>query len=336
MRTLNYLICVLFSGIVLSSAKDSLETVEAFRKYRNREPLGNRGAMSDKEIEFEISRMINDKEHQIPFVKALEVLEVVRGKSEKNQNIIKPLKELWSFYHTRTFRSKEPEYWSYMRCSDNAQMICDEIKILIRSIGGNIDDIEPVSERNTFEAKELWRSLESLENGIAKHPVGRGELNAAAAKLSAIVARCTFGAGSDDEIFQLQYIYQIIQILGDRDLRAGQMPIGKDDPIVKAYNEALSKSLPLIDDKWVQKPTGNKGPNPGDPSAEQVGQWRKNSLEGSQQGSIRKIRDQILLNVSNWINENKEDAAFRQEMLNRFGKNVDLRRSIEERVGSID
>ncbi len=212
-------------------------------------------------------------------------------------------------------------------------MICNEIKILIRSLGGNIDDIEPVSEKNTFELKELWGSLKILKNEIAKHPDGRGEIHAAAAKLSSIVDRCTFGAGCEDEILQLQYIYQIIQILGEKDLRTVQMPIKMNDQIFNAFDDALAKSLSLIDDKWVQKPTGCKGPNQGDPSAEQVAQWRKNSLEGYQQGNLRKIRDQVLLTVSTWINENKEDAVFRQEILKRFGKNNDLRKSIEDRVG---
>lgn len=336
MKTLTYLICILFFGTFFSSAKDSLETLEAFRKYRNNEPLGNRSRMSEKEIESEVSRLINDKENPASLEKALLILQAVRDGSEKSQNLIKPLRDLWSFYHTRTFRSRYPENWPSVRCSDHAQIICDEIKILIRSLGGNINDIEPVSERNTYEIKELWKRLEGLKKGIAKQPAGRDGLHAVVADLSAIVERCTFGAGNDDEIFQFQYIYQIIQALGDADLRAVQMPIEKDGPIVKAFEGLLAKSLPLIDDKWVQKPTGNKGPNQEDPSAEQIAQWRKNSLEGSQQGSLRKIRDQILLNVSNWIKENKEDVTFRRAMLDRFGKNDDLRRLIEERAGPID
>lgn len=328
-----YLICVLFSLIVISEAKDSLKTIEAFRKYRNNESLGNKSVLSDKEIEIEISRLMNDKEHQVPLEKALEVMDKIRRKSEKNPALIKPLKELWSFYRTQTFRSRDPEYWSHIRGSDYAQMICDEIKILIRTIGGNIDDIEPVDERNTFELKELWGSLKSLKNEIAKHPEGRREIHEAAAKLSGIVERCTFGAGCDDDILQLQYIFQIIQILGEKELRTVQMPIEKNDQIVNAFDGALAKSLALIDEKWVQKPTGNKGQNQSDPSAEQVLQWRKNSLEGYQQGSLRKIRDQVLLTVSTWINENKGDVVFRQEILKRFGKDEDLRKSIEDRVG---
>lgn len=333
MKNLIYLICILFSVIVISEAKDSLKTIEAFRKYRNNESLGNKSALSDKEIELEISRLINDKEHELPLEKALEVMDKIRGKSEKNPALIRPLKELWSFYRTRTFRSRDPEYWSYIRGSDYAQMICDEIKILIKSLGGNIDDIEPVSEKNTFELKELWGALKSLKNEMAKHPEGRLEIHAATAKLSAIVENCTFGAGCHDEIIQLQYIFQIIQILGEKELRTVQMPIEKDDPIVNAFDEALAKSLALIDEKWIQKPTGNKGQNQGDPITEQVVQWRKNSLEGYQQGSLRKIRDQVLLTVSTWINENKGDAVFRQEILKRFGKDDDLRKSIEDRVG---
>ena len=137
-----------------------------------------------------------------------------------------------------------------------------------------------------------------------------------------------FGTSNEDEKLQLFYILAITELLGDQKICPVRSVTDANSPKISFFDETLSKALPLIDENWVQKPTGSTKKSEDSPTTEQIIQWQQNSLESYQQMDLRKLRDQILLNVSNLIDLRKNDDAFKQQMLKRFSKNDACRKII--------
>jgi hypothetical protein len=327
MKHTNIALLIFFAGIHLLDGKEPRTTAEAFRVYKKNDPESQK---SEVDPRVSLSNLLIKENPSVE--ETLATLGSVRNSPSKD--LMPQLKELWKRYHKNTFRTKDPDNWRYIKSIDYNQRLCDEIKILIRGIGGNIDDIEPLDERITFDLNEVRSILISIKNGSRENELDGSELKSLTKKLSEIIKKCKFGVSNEDEKLQTFYILGIIDLLGDERVYSIQKTNDAESSVISFFDEALSKALPLIDKKWVQRPTGSNDQNQDTPNIEQTIQWQKNSLEGYQQLNLRRIRDQILLNVSNMIKMKKADDAFKQEMLKRFSKDNACRKVIEDRLNS--
>lgn len=321
-------LAVILSAVAIpaAEAKGSPETNEEFRKYRSLEyPLGE-GTVAATAL----SSLLKNQDRPTPTKNALSLLATIRDQPDKN--LISPLKELWKLNHKFTFRVTSPDGWGSIRTEDYAKMLCDEIKVLILSMGGTLDDIEPIDEKNTASLYELRLSLIPIKDTKKSTLTDLPDLRTQTRKLSAILKTCRFGASNEDETRQLAYIFEIIQILGEDKAWPSQVKITNDDPIVEIFDELLGKTLPHIDENWSQEPPKPKNQEPR--SLEKILQLQKESLVGYQQMNLRRIRDLILTDISNLIEARKSDDAFKQQMLKRFANDDACRKFIKNQLNS--
>ena len=317
----------------LAGAKESLADLESIKEYKNDQANHIKSDIPPGKSFSELIIKINaQSDPNIPLEEILFALSNARN--SPSADLIPQLKTIWSYYRKSTFRATSPDEWQFIKALDSNQVICDEIKILVKSMGGNLDDIEPLDERITFDLNKFRALLKGIKNGSGKYPLGNPELKSLIEELTEIVKKCNFGSSNEDEKLQVFYILAITELLGDKKVYPIQKSTDEEGPIITLFDETLSKTLPLIDENWIQRPTGSNDKNQDTPNIEQTIQWRKNSLEGYQQMNLRRIRDQILVNVSNMIEMRKADDTFEQEMLKRFSKNDACRKVIEDRLSS--
>ena len=314
-------------------AKESLAVLKAIKEYRSNQDRSAKSAIPPGKAMSDLITKINTlPDSNVSVEEILFVLSNARD--SPSVDLIPQLKEIWSYYRKSTFRVTSPDDWRTLKGLDFRQVICDEIKILVKSMGGNLDDIEPLDERNTYELNEIRMSLRAIRDAPQDQPLPVPEFKDLAKRLHTILESCKFDASGEDDKLHLFYVLEIIQLLGDQAVWSGLETSNAADPVIIVFDEILSKALPRIDVNWVQTPTGPMGKNQDGPSVEEMIQWRKNSLEGYQQMNLRKLRDQILSNVAQQIVRRKNDNTFKQEMLKRFAKNDACRKAIEDRVHS--
>jgi len=134
----------------LTQAKESKQLAKAFEDYQKHTPGHKKSEVSPEMALSELltkekSPPANDK---VTVEDILNVLSIVRDSPSKK--LIPQLKELWKIHQLKTFRVMYPESWKSVRGRDYDQNICDEIKLLIQGIGGNVDDLEiPVEKPQT-------------------------------------------------------------------------------------------------------------------------------------------------------------------------------------------
>ena len=331
MKALIIFLCFGFFNLVV--AKESRAVLEAIREYRNDQPKHFKSAIPPEKALSDLITKINTL--PAPNILAEEVLSVLSNtRDSPSVHLIPKLKEIWSHYRKSTFRAKYADEWRTVKSLDFSQVVCDEIKVLIKKMGGNIDDIEPLNERTTHDLNEIRVLLRGVKDVPQDQPLLVPEFKDLAKRLHVIIESCRFDASGEDDKLHLFYVLEIIQLLGDQAVWSGLETSNAADPVIIVFDEVLSKALPRIDVNWVQTPTGSMDKNQDGPSVEQMIQWRKNSLEGYQQMNLRKLRDQILSNVAQQIVRRKNDDTFKQEMLKRFAKNDACRKAIEDRVHS--
>ena len=317
-----------FVFINLAVAKESLAVLEAIKEYRSNQDRRTESAIpSGKALSDLITKINTLPDSNVPVEEIFFVLSNVRD--SPSIDLIPQLKEIWSYYRKSTFRATYPEGWRTVKALDFRQVICDEIKILVKSMGGNLDDIEPLDERNTYELNEIRMSLRAIRDAPQDQRLPTPELKELVIKLPPIIKSCRFDASNEDDKLHLLYALEINQLLGNQKVWPDQKTTDATDPVFQLWSETLDKTLSRIDGEWVplsrdqlQSPL----------SAEQMNQRQKNALKGTQQSNLRRLRDQILLNVSNLIELKESDEAFKQEMLKRFAKTDAFRKQIEDRL----
>lgn len=102
------------------------ELDEAFKQYE-----ANKEVQIDENQEIEsISDLIANEQRTIPQV--LYVLKKIKNGDLKVE--IQDLEKLSDIYEPRTFRSRYPEHWRYVKAIDYDGMVCNEIRILIAAL----------------------------------------------------------------------------------------------------------------------------------------------------------------------------------------------------------
>lgn len=327
MKYMNVTLSIFLACLGLLSAKESLATMKAFEAYEKNDTESPKIDLAPR---IALSNLLKKENLFAEVEETLATLQSVR--ISPSEDLIPQLKELWKIYHKNTFRTKDPEKWYLIKGLDSSQRICDEIKKLIRTMGGSIDDIEPREEKNTFDLNEIRTFLGGIKDGSHKEPLTSADSQFLAKELSTIIKTCKFGASNRDEILQMFYVLSIIQMLNNEAIWPVQKKVDATDPVIAFFDDTLGKTLPLIEENWIQKPTGSLDQKEDEPSAEQMAQWHRNSLEGYQQMNLGKIRDQILINVSNLVTMRRDDQLFRQEMIKRFSKNDACLKMLNERL----
>ena len=137
----------LLSCFQLTQAKESKQLAKAFEDYQKHSPGHKK---SDVLPEMALSELLTKKKSflandKVSVEEILNVLSIVRDSPSKK--LIPQLKELWKLHQLKSFRVMYPESWKSVRGRDYDQNICDEIKLLIQSMGGNVGDLETPVER---------------------------------------------------------------------------------------------------------------------------------------------------------------------------------------------
>jgi hypothetical protein len=326
MKALIIFLCLGFCNLSLS--KESFEVLEAIKKYRSNQ---DRSVKSDIPPGKSLSDLIA-KLTTLPNTNSAveEIFSTLsNARNSPSIDLVPQLKEVWLHFRKSTFRATSPDGWRFIKALDFSQVICDEIKILVKSMGGSLDDIEPLDERNTYELNEIRIFLRAIKEGPQDQPLPTPEFNELARKLSTLIKSCRFDASNEDDKLHLLYTLEIIQLLGDQKVWPDQKTINTTDSVFQLWSETLDKTLSRIDENWVPR---SKDLIQGPLGGEQMNQRQKKALEGTQQFNLRRLREQILLNVSNLIKMRMDDDAFKQEMLKRFSKNDACRKVIEDRL----
>ena len=124
---------LLFSHV--SHAKESKELDRAFEDYQKGPPGRVKSTVSPGNT---LSALL--KKDECTVEETLEVLAIVRDSPSKD--LIPQLKDLWKRHQKNTFRVLFPKDWRYVKAKDYSQNVCDEIKRLIKSMGGSTDELE--------------------------------------------------------------------------------------------------------------------------------------------------------------------------------------------------
>ena len=179
----------------LAVAKESLAILNAIEEYRNNNPGRAKSDIPAEKILTELIEKINTvPELGITVEEILSSLANVR--ESPSNDLVPKLKVIWSYYRKSTFRATYPDEWRYVKSLDSSQIICDEIKILIKKMGGNLDDIEPLDERITSDLNEVRILLKSIKDGSRENPLDDSELKSLSKKLSEIVKQCKFASSA--------------------------------------------------------------------------------------------------------------------------------------------
>ncbi|MGL4398852.1 MAG: hypothetical protein ACRCXD_03205 [Luteolibacter sp.] len=324
MKRKNIVLLMFLACLKLVNGKESLDTMKAFEAYEKNDFEPSKINLPPRTA---LSILLNKENVSTEVKETLVALQSVRNSPSKD--LIPQLKELWKIHHKNTFRTKYADDWYFVRGIDRSQKLCNEIKKLIETMGGNVDDIEPIKEKNTFDLNEIRRFLGKIKDGSRKESLSSFEAQVIAKDLLQIIKTSKFEASSHDDKLHLFYILGIVEMLGDEIIWPAQKKLDAADPMIVFFDETLSMALTLIDEKWVPKPKDHVSDQS---TAVQMTQQFKDYLEGYQQMNLRKLRDQILINVSNLIEMKRGDQLFKQEMIKRFAKNELCRKLIDDRL----
>lgn len=140
---------ILFIAITVSAnAKESKELDQAFKKYQDKEPslikieVAPLAALTDLLRKEKEAMAVKSS---TPLEEVLAVMSVVRDSPSKE--FIPHLKEIWLIRQKATFRVIFPNDWRWVKARDYNQDLCNEIKILIKGMGGAVEDLkEPESD----------------------------------------------------------------------------------------------------------------------------------------------------------------------------------------------
>jgi len=125
----------LLMSFQVSQAKESKEVDRAFEDYQKSPPGRIKSTVSPGTS---LSALLNRDECTVE--ETLEVLAIVRDSPSKD--LIPQLKQLWKRHQKTTFRVLFPKDWRYVKAKDYSQNVCDEIKRLIKSMGGSTGELE--------------------------------------------------------------------------------------------------------------------------------------------------------------------------------------------------
>ncbi len=315
-------------------AKDSQVVIEALQEYRSGQTNQNQQKIAPREmLSSLLDRIKKNPDLVIPPEEILLSLAITRD--NPSANLVKPLKEIWSHYRRSTYRAIFQDDWRYVKSLDFSQAICDEIKILVKKMGGSLDDIEPLEERNTYDLNQIRTELNKRIKNSREETLPQFDMKALAKRLSAIVGTCKFASENEDQKLHMFYFLLIVKDFENKSLWPDSNKADLNDPIINFYDETLTKCLSNIDDKWmpnlaVKIPDSKKLEE--EPSAEQIKVWKKESLKGYQQTNLRNLRDQVLTNIVGIIAAKKGDEDFKQGLLKRFTKNEECANTIKARL----
>lgn len=320
-----------FTFIHATLAKEHLATLQAIKCYKN---ANAQDFISDVPPEKSLSDWLT-KVSIVPKPN-LSVEEILfalsNARKSPSRELIPLLKELWSHYRKSTFRAQHPDDWRSVKALDFSQVICDEIKILVKRMGGDLNDIEPVDETNTYDLNEIRIFLRQVANSPQDSPLPPLVLQSQVKNLSVIIGRCEFNASNDDHTLQLYNIIEITNLLGDQKVWHTQEADGAEHPVIDVFDQLLRKTLNRVVGEWASEPINPQNQNQTTPTAEQQTTRKKQALENTQQWNLRRLRDQILTKVSDLVKSRKSDDAFKQKMLMRFAKDDASRNFIKARL----
>ena len=333
---MKFLICnlvfVIFSGVL--HGKESMVTLNAFKAYNRND---TETPAVDLPPKIALSNLLKKENIFSEIEQTLATLQCVR--LAPSADSIPELKELWKLHHKNTFRSRDPVNWYYIRSLDSNQLICNEIKKLIEKFGGNINDLEPREEKNTFALNDTRTSLNELIKNPENEAWPSQKFNETIKNLFEIAKTIDLGASTQDHILQGFYLTNIVTALDNEKVWPDRYKVELTNPIINLYDELLTNSLSKIDSKWTPR-LSDKTPDDDkkeekEPSAEQMMAWSKESLKGYQQMNLPKLRDQILANVAGIIAARKGDEDFKQGLLKRFSKNEECAKTIKARLDTL-
>jgi len=140
-------------------AKGSLKTNEAFEKYRKNETYHKKNDIVPGPALSELLKKQNS------LASPEDVLDVLAGiRDSPAKEFIPSLKELWKVYQKNTFKAREPKYWRSIKTEDYSQMLCDEIKAIIKSIGGDVAELDAIDKllvtADTGDPLEMIKKLD--------------------------------------------------------------------------------------------------------------------------------------------------------------------------------
>ncbi len=129
-----------------SYAKESREADQAIKRYQDKEPTLIRINVTPQVALADLVTKEKDLAAKKATVEEVfSVLAVARDSQAKE--LIPQLKELWKMHQKSTFRVIFGKGWRSVKSRDYNQEICDEIKILIKGIGGLTEDlVEPTDQ----------------------------------------------------------------------------------------------------------------------------------------------------------------------------------------------
>ncbi len=86
-----------------------------------------------------VTKMRDPSARKTTVKEVFSVLTIARDLHDKA--LISQLKELWKIHQKSTFRVIFGKGWRSVKSRDYSQEICDEIKILIKNLGGSTNDL---------------------------------------------------------------------------------------------------------------------------------------------------------------------------------------------------
>ncbi len=327
----NLLILLVCSGELIG--KESIKSLNAIKAYERNDSESPTVNLPPKTA---LSNLLSKENIFTEFELTLATLQCVR--LAPSADLIPQLKELWKTHHKNTLRSRDPVNWYYVRSFDSCQLICNEIKKIIENLGSNIDDMEPVEEKNTFALSATSKLLNEPIKKSDSKALSSHQILETIKNLLAIIKTLNLGNSNQDQILQGFYLTSIVTALDKEEVWPDRHKVELTDPIIIFYDELLILALSKIDSEWTpipadKKPDDKKDEN--EPSAEQIKAWHNESLKGYQQMNTLKLRDQILANLAGIISARKGDEEFKQALLKRFSKNEECAKTIKARLDTL-
>jgi len=236
-------------------AKGSLATNQAFEEYRKNAPDHKRSEVLPGPA---LSELLEKRDTMASSEEVLAVLTIIRDAPSKE--FIPQLKELWRLHQKLTFMVRYPNSWRTIKTEDYHAMLCDEIKVLIKGMGGDTQDLDAIEKAliiaDTGDPLELIKKLDANDD-------------------SDTFTRCLFAidrdwtlSGEDRTQLRVRFLIIVNRFLSENSNLAGSesripsypfiynakptTPPGKDPARLSKYEQLVAENsaLPLPQQKY--------------------------------------------------------------------------------------